>query len=38
VALRKEWQLEPMPLTSRDFFAVATLEGAKACGYGDKIG
>jgi 5-methylthioadenosine/S-adenosylhomocysteine deaminase len=38
IALREGRELDPIPLTSREVFEFATIEGARACGYGDKVG
>lgn len=38
VALKQGRELDPIPLTTRDVFEFATIEGAKACGFGDRIG
>lgn len=38
IALREGRELDPIPLTSREVFGFATLEGARACGLIDSIG
>ncbi len=38
VALRAGRELDPIPLTSREAFEFATIEGARACGLADRIG
>jgi cytosine/adenosine deaminase-related metal-dependent hydrolase len=38
IALREGRELDPIPLTSREVFEFATVEGARACGLLDRIG
>lgn len=37
-ALQENRDFDPIPLTSRQVFGFATIQGARACGFGDEVG